>query len=449
MKFLAFLVIFVSCSANSAYVFNSDGNVNDVPVTVNLSINDAGKVTGHYFYKRIGKPIGLVGTLKEKDLKLFTTKESGINEKFVGYASILDNQIVQIKGKWQGRLGPDTSLSGKKVDAHLKATSLNIFEDKTITCHEMRSVPEIVFADDADIDLGSGYRGFTDIEDCRESLANISFLENLNRIATNIRSEKYIQGCTGTIYYAHYRYFKFSLQTAGFWPPIINVKAKASPKIFSFKKNATFDYLYHWSLESPYNYRLYTLLLKEINQSIPRLTQHYMENFNYSAPFAKESAENAIMLFVDWAAGTYSENNGDYSFSSKNSLIKLKITEKTTLPELKSLFKQLDSDEHIEQILRASLVLGIPKNFIQYIINNGGSQFLNSGNESLLTLTLDHPEILVYLINAGAKVDLKTLLEKHHCITLFNLTMLKPYKLYYRKEPISTISINQPVNYPV
>ena len=131
-----------------------------------------------------------------------------------------------------------------------------------------------------------------------------------------------------------------------------------------------------------------------------------MKVFGYSEKLARKSAENAIMIYVDWAGGSYPDSS-IYYYSSPENIpgIKPKITKSTTLAELKVLLQRKDAHKITEGIFRASLALNKPRVFIQYIIENGGSRFINSGNESLLSLALANSETLAYLISVGTNVN--------------------------------------------
>ncbi len=75
------------------------------------------------------------------------------------------------------------------------------FDDKKITCEEMRSFPEIIFKPEIDLGGGAAYP-FEISSDCEESLLNQIFLKRFRELGEKIRGEIKTSNlnCWGTFY---------------------------------------------------------------------------------------------------------------------------------------------------------------------------------------------------------------------------------------------------------
>lgn len=122
--------------------------------------------------------------------------------------------------------------------------------DADVSCDEMRRFPKQAFK--YGLDLGSGYASSTGFDyKCPDSLASLPFMARVLGLAEAVRGEDRSSLCPGSLVYAIWRYYFYSLAGAGIAPTISieNRKQNGRP--------STDTYFRQWAEESPHNFQPY------------------------------------------------------------------------------------------------------------------------------------------------------------------------------------------------
>lgn len=272
--------------------------------------------------------------------------------------------------------------------------------DKSVSCEEMRSVPERVFIG---LDLGTGHGSPIAVDyGCQESLASLDFLADLYGLAETIRSENGPQICTGSIIHAHWRYYRFGLLRAGFYPRSLLTDNRGD------EYKGVLQYFEQWSWASPYNHALYLSFMEKFAKAEPRMAAYYQEKFHMGSADANKAARRALMLFVDRAAGTYPSS----AIKTKTPLIELASSETEDFSELKKQITLMVADSTSKQdayeALKAALYTKKSEAFVRELLSYIGRidhAEVRGGDESALFAALDSPAYVKMLIEAGEPVD--------------------------------------------
>ena len=265
------------------------------------------------------------------------------------------------------------------------------FEDKHLSCDEISKYQERIFVNG--IDLGSGHGSPISVDyNCEDSLTSKSFLSNLYKLTEEIRSERGPQTCTGSIIYAHWRYYHFSLLEAGYYPSnlIANVNSNAL-----LSNSPTFNYFKRWSVESSYNYDLFNKYNLELAKVRPLLKDFYIKNHKIDNQLADAVTDSALMIFLRRAAGSYpSGDNLDYIFP----LLKTIYDDSYTEDDLQNLISSTPSEEERIVALKAALLHNYPTHIIHMLATS--IKDFDKGDESVLffsTNSIENTELLLGL----------------------------------------------------
>lgn len=292
--------------------------------------------------------------------------------------------------------------------------ALDPFADGVLSCENMRKYPERIFS--GAIDLGSGHNSPIEVDyGCPESLASLPFLKNLLKLTETIRHETSIQPhCSGSIVHAHWRYYHFDLEKAGFAPLLFLDQAKYDPSFpnrnFSIHHARLLGYFQQWSEKSLYNSKIHSQYFSEFEKVLPKLAAHYKNSFNMNETQATEAARHALMSIVGRAAGSFP--SAEYAPDSK--LVMLVREPQATLEDLKAQLAETADNGHpipkeqIYQALKATLLHDQPKAFIAALTEKLSSSDLagfENGLEPLLSLTVRNHENLRFLLEKQMAVN--------------------------------------------
>lgn len=277
--------------------------------------------------------------------------------------------------------------------------NIDPFADKVLTCREMRVYPQQIFT--GGIDLGSGHWSPISVDyKCKESLVSFTFLQYLKKITEVIRSEG-TEPCSGSIVSVHWRYYLFRLLRAGFAPDVLLTK--------EFKEQfpgETQAYFKMWAYQSPANFRLYQTFMAEFNKAQPLLTSYYQKHFRFSHKKARLIASSALMLFMHRAAGSFpgsSWMSNTRPILSPTQFRQLVTSKPIDIPAIKKILKNITYPEHIDDELKAALLVNQPLYLIKLLANQMKS--LNHGDESALFFALHNLNYVKWLLKKGAAID--------------------------------------------
>jgi hypothetical protein len=279
------------------------------------------------------------------------------------------------------------------------------FHRTELTCAEMRRHPTQVFAEE--IDLGSGIGSPVEVEyDCPEGLGALPFLSRLARLADAVRGEQ-DRDCGGTLIYAQQRYHDFELLKAGFAPALFQREAEAVQARRGPEHRADdlypnqLRYFAVWSHESFSNFRLHRAFLAEYDRALPRLAAHYRRKFHFSVARSRAVARHGLMIYVKWAAGTFSED----VLAAPPRLVQLAASPRSPLAELRVALAAIPppGQETIDRALKVALLHGKPRPYLALLAEKLTT--LETGNESALFFALGNADDVKWLLDRGARVD--------------------------------------------
>jgi uncharacterized protein YecT (DUF1311 family) len=300
----------------------------------------------------------------------------------------------------------------------LQIDPLNPFTDKQLTCEEMRKFPKRVFAEG--IDLGSGSNSPIEADyKCPESLSQQKIMQQLLALAERVRGDD--GPCSGSMVHAIWRYYHFSLASAGFSPGMLarnpmavraagmdwNAFARAD---VSAGTKPIAKFLRQWSEQSYYNHALYLEFTAEFDRVLPALAQHYETKLAMPKADAQFAARNALMLVVQRAAGSFP----DSELHRTSVLVELARTSQTTPADIQRAFSGSEgkpgqySEDEVYRALRIALVnnrtLAIVSTFAE-ILPAKAFLRLDAGQEPLLSLAIGSQQNLEYLLRSKVPVN--------------------------------------------
>ncbi|WP_324172064.1 ankyrin repeat domain-containing protein [Sulfurimonas sp.] len=389
------------------------GHIQEYPITMELSLKDDKTVTGYYFYDKYKKKINLWGSF---DNNLITTyvkdKKMNITETFEGRFS--GKQII---GSWKQKkttLPFEVSLE-KEVD---------IFEDSKITCSEMKSYPNLVFGSKYGIDLGSGRGSPTSVDySCEGGLGSLTFLKDIYNLSEAIRSEAYGSVCSGSIVYAHARYYEFGLLKAGLAPDILK-KQLITPNETEIVKN-TKKYFTLWAYQSLYNFSLFEEYWHMHDKAFPLLSKHFEKTFSFTKEEANSYTKYALREFLFRAAGSFSS----YILESNpyiGSLIETIANPKNSSKELDEELLKKFSQKELDYGLKIAILNKKDNSYIKKLLKKGA--IINTGDESALFFALQNTNQFTFLLEQGADINYKNSFGKsvlYYAIGFSNLELIK------------------------
>ncbi len=357
---------------------------------------------------------------------------SGLDEDLAtGYKQILNAStpeekklIVADQRKWlkevRDRCEDSSCLSNAYYERQKAISSFDPFADDNITCEEMKKYPERIFSEKY-IDLGSGHGSPIDVDyGCKGGLASLPYLQKLQALSVQIRSENNTGLCTGSIIYANWRYNAFDLLRAGLAPKVFLDQANDSQKPESIDAKLypsqlydnRLNYFEQWSWESPYNFLLHKEFFSEFDNDLPKLTKHYQESFGMSEKEASATARHALMLFEEWAAGTYPRYLIDEKLNRRPKVVELMRDDKSSIADLKAeLLKGVEGQKtkiDAYYALKVALYHDRDQSFISALVEFIGSiddAALNTEGEPALFAALVTTQYVPYLLDHGASVD--------------------------------------------
>ncbi len=408
---LVFLYL-ISCSLLNANTQIYYGKIDfHYPITMKLTFNDDHSINGHYFYNKWKKKIELIGTYEQNNFSM----KAG-SETFTGVFS-----DKKISGNWK-------NSSSSMGFYGYSEKSINPFEDNKLTCEEMKMYPEQIFNYQHGIDLGSGYGSPISVDyGCEGSLETFEFTKKLYSIAENIRSER-SNRCSGSIIYAHWRYYHFDLLKAGLIPELYTKHSiqdeKDSYNVYRMYKNQK-NYFAVWGHSSLYNYELYKNFWNEYDKTYPLLVKHYEKSFSVTEKQAEQYAKYSLREFVLNAAGSFQY---DYQGGQPDLTLieKMMINPKTTLETLHNELQQQVSKEEMNQGLKVAILYDRDLSIIEYLLKNGAN--INSGDESALFFALKNKKLFTFLLENGADVNYRNSFGKtvlYYAIELGDIDIVK------------------------
>jgi hypothetical protein len=281
------------------------------------------------------------------------------------------------------------------------------FHRTELSCAEMRQHPAEVFAED--IDLGSGAGWTVEVEyDCPEGLGNLPFLRRLAHLADAVRGAQ-DQDCDGAISFIQQRSFAFSLLKAGFAPALF---LRESEKMQARKGGPEYlaaDDLYPnqlryfaaWSLASFSNFQLHRAFLAESDRALPLLAAHYQEKFHISPAKARTLARHGLMIYLKWAAGTFSEDE----LVPPPPLVQLSFDRRSTVAGLRKALaaSPAPGPAEIDRALKVALLHNRPHPYLALLVQQ--LKTLDTGNESAIFFALGDVNNVKFLLEHGAAVD--------------------------------------------
>ena len=203
-----------------------------------------------------------------------------------------------------------------------------------LTCEEMLRSPEVVFAGDGGLDLGSGHGSPLDIDyACEGTLAGLDFLQDLYNPTEQVRSEPGSYPCTGSIVHAHWRFYRYDLLKAGLAPGLYARQQEwrwDGPDSYKKHRDQTKHYFLNWAHQSLTNFELYSAYCAAYNRAEPQLRSHYQKMFLVSEEKATSYADIALARFLGRAAG--SAPGGGSKISSLEEAISQPTQQATLIP---------------------------------------------------------------------------------------------------------------------
>ena len=383
---------------------------NHYSITMKLTFHDDKSINGYYFYNKWKKKIKLAGKYT-KDTFVLNAKD----ETFTGTFS-----KTKILGTWK-------HLSSK-MDFYGYAQKHDPFEDKKLTCDELKAFPEKIFGNIYGIDLGSGHWSPLEVDyNCEGGLGTLEFTKILDSLADQIRYEQF-NYCSGSIAHAHWRYYRFDLLNAGLAPDIYIkhfLQDENAPSFELHKFENVKNYFSVWGHASLYNYELYNRFWDEYDKAFPLLKKHFEKRFSVSKETAKKYAEFTLRAFVLWASGSFpSMDQG--AKTGLTSLEKLIIDQNTTLAMLEEKLSQSIAQEELNKGLKVAILYNRDTNFIENLLKKGA--IIDSGDESALFFALKNKKMIQFLLEQGADVNYRNSFGKtvlYYAIELDDIELVK------------------------
>jgi hypothetical protein len=311
----------------------------------------------------------------------------------------------------------DTACLTKAYTSRLNA--LDPFADQKLTCDEMRKFPAQVFS--SEIDLGSGSGSPIDVDyRCPESLSQQEFMQKLLALTEQIRGDDGPQICSGTIVHALWRYYHFSLTTAGFAPRMLTqapISSRSGMNWNAFShadesgaETRVFRYFKQWSERSQFNFGLYKDFTTEVDLALPLLAQHFELKLGLPRSDAQAAAKNALMLLVQRAAGSFPGS----VLAPESPLVEIARSSQSTSDEIRHALsgnqsnRSRYSEEDIYQALLVALINNRSPQIVAFLAESlppEALQNLNVGQEPLLSFAMGSLQNLEYLLSKNVPMD--------------------------------------------
>ncbi len=273
-------------------------------------------------------------------------------------------------------------------------------EQILITCEEMRRNGENIFS--GDLDLGSGSFSPTLLESCSEQIDNLPALQELNKLAEQIRGDDFDYQY-GTIAYLYGRLHQYAMLRLTFAPMVRVRLMEESNDYYTArlrpKTSQTWQYLQHWYLESFSNYQFKGKFEAEAERVRPVLIAHYQSRSKLNLHDAEKAADAVIMDILDYAAGHFPSS---LELRTKPRFLSLYKNKGTTITQFKSAIESLPVSAQIDELNKA-LLTGQEIRFIETLVQAIGD--VNQGYESPLFYALANLDYVNLLLNAGANVN--------------------------------------------
>lgn len=379
------------------------GTIGTYPITLSFEIDSTlDEITGYYYYNKYKKEIPFTGyfsgngvTFTVKDVKGTTTET--FSADYSPYA---------MEGSW--------SHKGKELPLSLTRSP---WADSVITVEELRSVPDLVFASGTP-NLGSGYGSPNEIDyNCEGSIYSLEYMKPVLKTVEKIRNQT-DRMCFGSIMYAQYRHYSFSLLKAMFAPELFDAERQKIRAQYT-KHNKDYYgvqriYFQHWGYSQLTNFKSYKHFITEEDgdtkkhfgdddsAAVDKLTAYFKKQYPDNAKMATRYADNLFALLLDRAVGGASYFT--YKEAPRIGQLEQLLWGKNFLHNLDTYLQDPVETQELNQALRAALLRGLNTDILDKIISVGAE--LNSGHESPLFFALKNPlNTVAFLIEKGAEVD--------------------------------------------
>lgn len=399
---LALICIYVSFAQRQTYY----GTIGTYPITMSIDIDSVSdQIQGTYYYNKYKKDIQLSGHRDRESLSLFVYDSEGyIVETF--------SAIIR-----------KTSLSGTWETWEYKKRTLPLtlfpdpWNDNVITQEEMSANPSLVFGNGTP-DLGSGLGSPNKVDyTCDGSVYSLEYMKPILKTVEEIRNQT-DRRCSGSMMYAQYRYYSFSLLKAMFAPDLFHTQQQELRARYTKHNKDYFTvqrtYFQHWGHSQLTNFGFYMHFITEEDgatkkhfgdddsAAVDRLAAHFKRAYPGYASMSTMYAENLFELLLDRAVGgasyyTYKEAPRMSSLESK-----MRSSNPAYDPALD--IRNTSDISILNRALRKAILWGQPKEILGKLIKQGAK--LNDGHESPLFFALKSSLSTVeFLIEKGADVN--------------------------------------------
>ncbi len=271
------------------------------------------------------------------------------------------------------------------------------YADAVLTCEEMTTYPELSFGPGWSPDLGSGHRSPIDVEyDCPSGLGALPYMQRLLALTEEIRGEPSAE-CSGSLMFAHWRYWSFNLLEAGIAPRNLPHRQAERLRFDPFYYAELPVYFESWSYQGLHNFRLYRDFQRESRKIEPRLARHYRDLLKTDREEARMLASLALVMFSKRAAGTVPA--GEVLSSYNTLMIAGKV--KGPLRTLRAWIALQPNETRLEA-LRIALLTRQPWAKIALLSENVD---LEHGDEPALFFALEDRRNTRFLLQRGVDVN--------------------------------------------
>ena len=280
------------------------------------------------------------------------------------------------------------------------------YRHEPITCDFMRRHPAKVFSQPADLEEPTSYWASEDYR-CAESLGQLPFLSRLARLAEVSHGEE-SRECNGTHIYPVQRQYLFALLKAGLAPDLFlreSDKVQARRGRPEYRADDLYPnqlrYFAAWSDAGFSNDRLHRAFLAEYDRALPRLAAHYRQKFHFSDAKSRAVARHGLMLFVQWAAGSFPED----VLALPPRLVQLSASPRSTLADLRAALAATPppGQETVDQALKVALLHRKPRPYLALLAEKLTT--LERGDEPAIFFALGDRDNVKLLLDRGAAVD--------------------------------------------
>jgi uncharacterized protein len=383
MRYLALLLFLFTTIGSADTFFEGKGKVDSYPIAMQLSIDELGKVTGHYLYLSHNIPIKLKGEVSDNKLVLHTVDNPQINESFEG-------RVVSLDGKMAGAVGHWTGEYSLKFSVYQSS-----FYDQNMTCDEMEAAPELILSNsDSEVNTSQVARSINWY--CPKNIAKFSFFTDLIKLANTMRGDIY-NGCQGSIAFEHRRWFYLSLLHLGYNPQYY----LELPYIETTDTGVQHElnYLKQWSYSSLYNRQIYNTYLHEMERVKPLLEHWYADNHGFDSVTAAKLTEYVIAEVVAWGFG-------HIAYDMKLKAV-VPYTEMALTGEAEEFSKALSnaSNQEMMNTLKRFILQNAAQPLVQQVVDSLSSVKVRWSEETPLSLAVNNPALLNILLARGFAVE--------------------------------------------